>query len=105
MGTGSAAKRRKKPWVGSGDKNKPRRGEREATIMMTGLHYASLLLGTISGIVFAFGVVWYLIHHQPLFLIVQSWVITFNMKFLVLNLCVLMLAVLTYSWVHNMRKY
>jgi hypothetical protein len=73
--------------------------------MMTGLQYGSLLVGTVSGIVFAVGVAWYVIRHQPLFVIVQSWVIIFNMKFLVLNLCVLLLAVLAHNCVHNMRKY
>jgi hypothetical protein len=62
--------------------------------MMTGVHYALLLAGTVSGILFAVGVTWYLIHRQPLFVIVQSRVVTFDMKFLGLNLCVLILAVL-----------
>jgi len=69
--------------------------------MMTGLHYASLFVGIVAGILFVAGVTCYAIRRQPLFVIIQSWVIDFDLKFLALNLCVLMLAVLAYKLVHT----
>ena len=68
---------------------------------MTGLRYVSLLLATVSAILLGVGVTWYAILRQPLFLIVQSWVITFNVRLLILNLCVLIMAVLAYKLVHT----
>jgi len=69
--------------------------------MMTGLHYASLFVGVVAGILFVVGVTWYATHRHPLFVIVQSWVVDFDLKFLALNLCVLILAVLAYKLVHT----
>jgi hypothetical protein len=73
--------------------------------MMIGLQYASLFVGTISGVVFTVGAAWYAVNHQPLFVILQSRIITFGMKFLVLDLCVLILALLGYNWAHHIRTY
>ena len=71
---------------------------------MTVLHYVSLLVGTIAGILFVAGVTCYAIRRQPLFVIIQSWVVDFDLKFLALNLCVLILALLAYRWAHHMHK-
>ena len=68
--------------------------------MMMGLRYASLFVGIVAGILFVVGVTYYAIRRQPLFVVVQSWVIDFDLKFLALTLCVLILAVLAYKLIH-----
>ena len=61
------------------------------------LRYILLFVGAITGITFAVGATWYIIHRQPLFLIVQSRFMTLNIRFLALNLCILILVVLAYK--------
>jgi hypothetical protein len=66
--------------------------------MVTVLCYISWFLGTISAVLLVVGATWYVIHHQPLFLVVQSRLIILNARFLALNLCILVLVALGYKF-------